>query len=315
MGPLGFSIYTDIAFPIIGFLIARLIPRLDERSLAAVCLFIFTPAVMFRLGMGQSPTEYQFSFILFFILFHTAILFALVSQFFTWIGTAPPMRNFYIINAMLVGLSGVKQLKLLWPDASQGVPVVNTLSFFHLIILAILGVYLCSGRERLLERFFEIFKTPFVYVILVGLGLSIAHIELQYELLDAIDELYTMAVPAALIISGIVFGRLIYFVQLDECLVLLPGVGLCLLFKLILSPLIALLVVSMMGIEDLYLKRALVIATAAPTGVYAVMMAAFYGRAAERRFTVLCVLLGVLLSLASMPLVKLAAYYYIPLPE
>ncbi|MDP8243619.1 MAG: hypothetical protein P9L94_06030 [Candidatus Hinthialibacter antarcticus] len=315
MGPLGFSIYTDIAFPIIGFLIARIVPRLDERSLAAVCLFIFTPAVMFRLSMGQSPGEHQFSFILFFILFHTALLFGLTSQFFTWIGSALPMRHFYIVNVMLIGFSGLNQLKLLWPDANQGVPVVNTLIFFHLVTLATLGIYLCAGRERLLERFLDIFKTPFLYVIVVGLGLSIAHVELQYELLAAIDDLYTMAIPAALIISGIVFGRMVYFVQIDECFGLLPGIGLCLVLKLLISPLIALLIVSLMGIEDLYLKRALVLSSAAPTGVYAVMLAAFYGRAAEKRFTILCVSLGVLLSFLSIPLVQLAVNYYIPIGE
>ncbi len=315
MGPVGLSVYTDIAFPIIGFLIARLIPRLDERSLAAVCLFVFTPAVMFRLSMGQSPSEHQFSFILFFTLFHSALLFGLANQFFTVVGAALPMRHFYIINVMVIGFSGLNQLKLFWPDSNQGVPVVNTLFFFHLVILATLGVYLCSGRERLIERFTEIFKTPFVYALVIGFGFSLAQIELQYELLEAIDDLYTMAFPAALIFCGVVFGRMVYFVQIDECFGLLPGVGLCLLFKLIVSPLLALVVVALMGIEDIYLKRALVLSCAAPTGVYAVMLAAFYGRAMEKRFTVLCVALCVLFSFLSVPLVKLAVNYYLPIGE
>ena len=164
-----------------------------------------------------------------------------------------------------------------------------------------------------MERFFDLFKTPFLYVIVIGLGLSLAHIELQYDLLDAIDDLYTMAIPAALIISGIVFGRMVYFVQIDESFGLLPGIGLCLAFKLLVSPLIALLIVSLMGIDDIYLKRALVLSSAAPTGVYAVMLAAFYGRAAEKRFTILCVSLGVLLSFLSIPLVQLAVNYYFPI--
>lgn len=312
MGPLALSPVLQIALPLIGFVLARLLSRLDDRSLAAACLFVFLPAVIFRLSMGLAPLEHQFSFILFFMLFHTAVLFASALLLLNAFGAEPPLKHACLAAILIVSLTGLRRLQPLWPELSDGVQAVNTLIVFHLMIAATLGVFLCAGGDRWMKRFTTVLSTPYLYLFAIGIVLAGMKIELPYPWLESVDVLFSMAAPMALLIAGLMFGRHFHFLQIDQYLSMLPALGFCIIFRLIVSPLLALLIVLMMGIDDIHLKRALVLASAAPVGVFAAILAAFFMKPNEKRFSIVCVILCLAASYASTPLVEWAIDYYLP---
>ncbi|MBI1387490.1 MAG: hypothetical protein GC154_03475 [bacterium] len=303
----------NLIFPLIGVALALLISRVEDRSPAAITLFALAPALLFRVAMGQRAEEYHFMFILFFTLFHTSALYFITHQVMRLLNVPLPMRRIYLLNVVLIGFYGLRRLQPMWPDPQQGVPIVNSIFFFHLIVFALLGVYLASGREYWTERFGDVLRSPLVYVVIAGLAMGLMAVEVPYNLLETVDSLYDMTIPMALIVAGITLGRGMNLLELDQTASHLGGVGICALIRLVVSPALALCIVPMMGIEDVYLKQALVYSAAAPTGVFAVVLAAFYGRTAEKRFTVLCVLLTAVLSLATAPLVGVAVNYYLPI--
>ncbi len=311
------SSLLKMIFPIaviaIGLILVRCIERFDERSVAAVCLFIFIPALIFRQALGQSPETSQFSFVFFFVLFHTAILYLLAGKFLQYLELSPHIQCLYLINILIVGNAGLRQIPSWTGNPVEAAQSANTLFFYQLAILALLGIYLSGGYSRLSKNVSLILKTPLLYALLAGLILATAKTELPYNILGSIDFFHNAAVPLTLLLLGVIFGKYFYFTQLSEYSVLIPGLAACLAFRLVVSPVLAMAVTLLMGMDNVTLQRVLIVESGAPTGIFAAVLISFYGKQNETRFTVICILLTLLFSYLTHPIIHILLNRCFPL--
>lgn len=295
---------------VVGFALARSIERLDERSLAAACLFAFMPVFVFSQSHEQPFRDSNFVFILFFMLFHTAALFLIVSQILYWFKMPARNRHLYLLNILLVSIFSLQGVQPSIGAPAQAVQAVSILLFFHLVLLTLVGIYLSADHPLVMQNLLSVAKSPLLYALI--LGLAFAPYEMSsFEILTVIDSLVDTALHLSLLITGLVLGRYVFFLQAGEYTVLLGGVGFCVLFRLIVSPALAVAITWLMGIDDIALQRAMILASGAPSGVLAVVLMSFYGRSNEKRFTVLNILISTLLSFLTLPLlVKLVDKWF-----
>ncbi len=211
-------------------------------------------------------------------------------------------QRLFLLNLLTVSLFQLRTLLPYIGSPTEAGPMVNTLLFYHLVILAVLGVFLSCNQTRFIFTFLHIFKTPFLYVLFAGLLFAGFSVSLPYIALEAIDTLFSVTAPLALLVIGVVLGKYIYLIELDKYTFLIPGLILCSFLRLIISPLIAGLLVMIMGIEDSGLQRALVFSSGLPTGIFAGILVALYGQSDDKRFTLFCILFTNLLCWGSFPL-------------
>jgi predicted permease len=285
----------------LGFYLARTVNRLDDRSLSAVCLFIFLSFTLFLQALGQNLRDAQFTFLFFFYVFHTAILYFPISGILKAIGFSTQTRHLFLLCMILSGQSYLRYLTPQIGAPAEALQTVNLLIFYQLALAAIFGIYLCLRKEKILLNFIELLKIPLLYAAAAGLLLAGFSDSLTYDFLNAINSLHNVSDPLILLIFGVIIGKYIFFFETKEYTGMFPGVFLCVFFKLIISPALALLIVELMGIDQLDLQRGLILSAGVPTGVIAAVLVSFYGQPQDRRFVVLCVLFTVLLSFATMP--------------
>jgi predicted permease len=240
--------------------------------------------------------------VFFFLLFHTGLLVLILYAVCAWFRVPKAVRDLYLLVTVMVSAYGVWNLQPLWTAPNDGFESINSMIFFHALLFAVLGVYWAHEEGNWFTDLTAIAKTPLAYAIIAGLGFAVYQTEIPFALLQEIDQVYGITVPFALLIAGVVWGRYVYLVEFQEYLGLLPGLGLCLLFRLVISPLLAIGIVAAMGIQEAPLRNFLVACSAAPTSVLVLVLVSVYRKSREVRFVVLFWLLSSLLSLLALPL-------------
>jgi malate permease and related proteins len=221
-------------------------------------------------------------------------------------------RRLFLLSTLTVSIMSLMKMQPGLGEPSEALQTVTILSFFHLAFLSFVGVFLAAGNDKISDNVPDIFKTPLPYIMAVGLLFSMTGVALPYDVLDFIDTFHNIVFPIALLTLGLMVGKYIYFFQFAEYSVLLPPLILCTFFKLIFSPALAMLIITLMGIDDVALQRALIITSGAPTGIFAAIIVSVYGRPNERRFVVLCILVTVLLSFLTLPVLHFFVDKFFP---
>ncbi len=286
---------------ILGIILARNVNRIEDRSLSAACLFVFLFFTLFLQALGQNPREAQFSFTFFFYIFHTAALYFLVSGLLRSIGFQTQARHLFLICIILGGQINLKYISPLLGAPAEAVQTINTLIFYQLLLIASLGIYLCAKQDKFLLNVIQLAKTPLIYAAILGLLLVKFSDSLTYNFLEAVDSLRDVTDPLALLIFGVIIGRYIYFFEVKEYTGMIPGIFLCVIFKLLISPALATLIVILMGIDQPILQRGLILSAGAPTGIFAAILVSYYGTSQDKRFALVCVLFTSILSLLTIP--------------
>ncbi|MEW6238311.1 MAG: AEC family transporter [Candidatus Omnitrophota bacterium] len=299
------SIVYSIFVVLIGYVIGRIFFKIEDRSLSIACLFVFAPAFLFRQALGQHLSAHLFTLIFFYLFFHTGIMLLAARGLFRLLNIPRAMGHLYLVNILIVSILGLRWFQTVLGAPDQAVETINTFIFFHLALCATLGVYMGSGNDRFIDSAFEMLKTPLVYAIGLGLPLAAIGIPLHFDILDGVDSLLNAMLPVGLLVVGIIWGRYIFFGQAKEYAAFLPGIVLCVIMKMIVSPAAALLISKIMGIHDATIQRAFILSSAAPTGVFAALLVSFYGKANEKRFTVFCIVLTTAVAFITIPLLRI----------
>ncbi|NPU96088.1 MAG: hypothetical protein HPY51_02585 [Candidatus Omnitrophica bacterium] len=289
---------------LIGLVLGRKTDRLDDRSISAAGLFVFVPFYFFRLSMSQNPAAHEFVFILFFIFFHTLILFGAAYKAFQLLEANPRTRRLMLTNTLIVSIFGMRFIQPLLGDPAAALQTVNIQIFYHALILATLGIFLLSHEVWAQDRLLAIFKTPLIYVLGLGFLVSLFHPVVPYPVLEVIDSMHGVVYPLCLLIAGILFGKQVFFSEMGEYLALLPALGLCVFFRLIFSPVLAMAIVPLMNMDNVTLERSLVLGSGMPTGLLAALLVSYYGKSHEKRFTILCIVGSTLLHFLTLPLLE-----------
>lgn len=157
------------------------------------------------------------------------------------------------------------------------------------------GVSLLTGRREALGLR-QVLFAPFMIAILIGLALFAAQPPLPMLVVDCLDFVAALNTPLAMIATGV------YLAQVDLAeIVTKVGAYRTSLARLAITPLVSLLVLTLLPIPNYALRMTLLIAISTPVGfnvaVYAQLHNADYGYAVET------VVVSVILSIVTIPLI------------
>lgn len=312
-----FDFLNPLAILVIGFILTRSLTQIEDRSIAAVCLFVLVPALLFRLGLGQKIIVNKFTIILFFDIFHYAVLFFISYYAFNYFDVPARTKRIFLLSTLTASVVAIQKIVPLLGEPAETAQTINTILFFHLSFLGLLGIFLGAGNERSSENVPQIFKTPLFYLMILGLILTSVKFSVpqavSFEIMSFIDTFNKFALPLALLIVGIMIGKYVIFLQIQEYAVLFLPLIICCFLRLVVSPLLAMLITKMMGFDEVDLQRSLIITSGTPTGELAAVIVSFYGRSNEKRFVVLCVIFTVLLSFFTLPTICSIADRWYPI--
>ncbi len=298
---------------LIGMVLGRKIDRLDDRSISAVGLFAFVPFYFFRLTMSQNPTANEFGLILFFIFFHTLLLFGAAYKVYQLLEVNPRTRRLMMINTLLISIFGMRFIQPLLGDPAEALQTVNIQIFYHALILSTLGIFQMSNEVWAQDRFWAILKTPLIYVLGLGLAVALFRPTVPYPVLEVMDAMHAVVYPLCLLAGGILFGRHVYFSEIGEYLFMLPGLAACAFFRLIFSPLLAMAIVPLMNMDNITLERSLILGSGMPAGLLAGLLVSYYGKPHEKRFTIFCIVTTTLLHFLTLPLLEALMNRWFPI--
>lgn len=292
--------YTGVV--LLGFILVRTVSKVDDRSLAAACLFIFTPVYFFQQALGQEVVSPRFSLLLFFFLFHTLGLLSVAYGVFKILNIGQQNRRLLLLNTLVAGFFWLQILQPFMGLPAQSGGILNALKFYNLILLSGVGIYLIGDQERFVSNLLRVFKTPLLYAGMLGLLFAGLKFPLPYAALDVFHKIQVACLPLGLLAVGVLLGRYVFFWEAAAYAGMFPSVLLCGVLRLVVSPLLAWMILRLMGIVDAGLQRALILMAGCPTGIMAGVLVSCYGRPNDKRFTVFCILISTLISLATLPI-------------
>lgn len=240
--------------------------RYDTGQLSRLSLYVLSPSLAFTsivrstLALDEVWTITAFS----------VVMFALVGLLGEVVGRVMRLgvadRNAFVLSTVLVnaGNMGLPIMLLAFGDAGLERAVV----FF--VISALLtntvGVMVaCRGRGAVREAILSPFRLPLIYAAVLGLVLRLGNIEVPTALFRPFELMAAAAVPMLLLVQGMRLRRL----RLADAA--LP-VALATAIKLVLTPVLALAVASLMGIGGLT-RLVVVVQSSMPTAVFATVLA------------------------------------------
>ena len=263
-----FYILTNILLPIfiqvgIGYLIQKKF-KIDIKSLVKVHIFVFLPSLMFyNIYFNNLSGTVIFNVVIFVV-----GLFALLTTLSTIVAKSMEKTFVNACSLINVGNYGIPLITLLYAGSQvdYAVSIQMTVVLTTSLLVNTIGLYnASSGAYSGLDAVKNVFKMPLIYVIILGFLLRGFSIELWSPLVSAISFMSQAVVPMALLILGAQLAN-------TEMKVANPIVYLADIFRLIISPIIALCLVKLMGFEGM-LAQILIIGAAFPGAVNGVVLA------------------------------------------
>lgn len=253
--------------------------QLDIRTLSKMNFYLFSPALMFNL-LYETPISLMLfgQVLLFFVLF-------MIAQFIV-VETVIRLRRYEGGKKAAISNS-----VMFYNSANYGIPI-NQLAFagnpytlsVQIIIMMLqsllpntYGIYRVNAHKASLREIGKVIATmPVIYVIPIAVTLRTLQIEIPQPLAVPIDYIASAFIGTALFTLGVqlgnIKGRLSRKLMMD--------VGLASSLRLIGGPLLACLVVWLMGLDGM-LAASLIVSSAVPTSLSTVLLAVEFDNEAE----------------------------------
>lgn len=309
----------------------RLLPKLDDRTLSASMLFVFTPAlVMYAILTTQREGGMEMARIAFFWFFHTAILLVATHQLLKILRYSMHQRRLILLSVMILNAANypIPLNEFQYGDAARETAV--RIMLISQVIFVTIGVYLASDKGSWVDGIEEVFRLPLVYAAIIGFTLFMLGLQLPgYHnvggvealtagvtateeaangpgvLLAVLGKVLTFlqapALPLNLLMLGLIVGKGFYVLDYESYQRMVPAVVLSAFLRLVFSPVLGLVLILLLDIEG-QLAKSLLIHTAMPTAIYVSIFVAYYGQASDKRFAALCIVFSTLVSLLTVPL-------------
>ena len=290
-----FEIALNIVSPVFivaafGVLVDRTM-HIDPRPLSRLLIYLFSPFLVFR-GIAYSDVSGGEAGGLIFVALAMMVLVALLA----WgvarsAGYDKRRESAFMLSATLInaGNYGLPLSRFAFGVDGEA----RALVFFvtTVVVSYTLGVFLASrGSMSTRKALLNVFIVPLPYAALAGFAVNAGHIDVPLPLQRAAGVLADAAIPSMLVMLGIQLSRAS----------LKGSVGAILLasgLRLLAAPLIALVLVTLIGLHGLARDVSLVL-SAMPTAVIAGVLAAEFGADAE--FVTGTILVDTLISIVTI---------------
>ncbi|MCA0756063.1 AEC family transporter [Paenibacillus sp. N4] len=253
--------------------------KLDIKTLSKMNFYLFSPAIMFDLLYNTSISASVIGNILFFVLLFMILQYIVVELVIRLRGYSPGMK------------SAMRNSVLFYNSANYGIPL-NQLAFagntatlaVQIVVMMVqslvpntYGIYNVNAHKA---DFRAIMKTissmPVIYVIPVALSLRALEVPIPQSIMTPVEYLSNAFIGTALITLGVQLGNMEWKIKRS----LLIDVSISATLRLVAGPLLAWLIVSLLGMDKLT-AAALIVSSAVPTSLSSVLLAVEFDNEAE----------------------------------
>lgn len=253
--------------------------KLDIKTLSKMNFYLFSPAIMFDLLYNTSISASVIGNILFFILLFMVLQYIVVELVIRLRGYGPGMK------------SAMRNSVLFYNSANYGIPL-NQLAFagntatlaVQIVVMMVqslvpntYGIYNVNAHKADLRAIMKtISSMPVIYVIPVALSLRAFEVQIPQSLMTPVEYLSNAFIGTALITLGVQLGNMEWKIKRS----LLIDVSISATLRLVAGPLLAWLIVSLLGMDKLT-AAALIVSSAVPTSLSSVLLAVEFDNEAE----------------------------------
>lgn len=300
---------------LMGAILARIVHRLDIRSVAIPCLLIFFPAYFYVQSVNQIQNAYEpvFTYLLFFYLFHTVTLFWITKGCLYLFKFSVPMHYLSLLFVLIPSVQGLRVIQnsiSLQADSNQ---LISMMIFMEAVIASTLGIYLIHAQKGFTNGIKKVFMTPLLYTVLIGFIFALIKYQPPYEFTSTIDRLYAVTIPLAVILTGMAFGKSVYLIDYNSYIPFLPAALFCTVLRLVISPLLAWGIASMMEIDNTAVMRAVILSAGLPTGIFAMVVTGAFSKQEHHGYAAFVIIFSSIISFLSMPLLIMLVNHFYPL--
>lgn len=263
------SIFVNIILPIVliaavGFVLAKKL-GFEARPLARTTLYFFTPALVFSLTY-KAKLSSEYAAIAVFVVLIAALMLVVSGTLARVLRYDRLTTSAFMLGCLFVNAGNYGLPLILFAFGEEGLARAAFYFTVNSILIQTLGIFVAArGKASAREAFINTLKMPLVYGATLGLILNLLHLRLPEPLFKAVDLAGGAAVPTMLVILGIEMAR----AKIEE-----DGavIGVATVAKLVLVPLLAFPLATLIGLEGV--TRAVCIVEASmPTAVMATIVA------------------------------------------
>lgn len=249
--------------------IAQKIFQLDIKSISTAALYIMTPALIFRTFYEtQIGSTY-----LYIAIYGTALSVALIILAKVWarLNKYPASTtSALILSSAFMNNGNMGAPIILFAFGEKGFQYAVTIMVFHTIVMSTLGIYYAAkGNSDIKQSLLSVLKMPIIHGGILGLAWQYWQLPLPDNLFRALKMVGDAAIPTIMLVLGL---------QLAE--IKLSGIqwkktATALVFRLLLSPAIAWLIVLLLPVGTL-LGKVMIVEAAMPSAAITTMYALQY---------------------------------------
>lgn len=278
-----------------GFIGQKLL-KLNIKSISTMSLYLMLPFLTFdTFYSNELNIEYFYMFLF-------TVLFMLVLLVITLVAGKVMKGDKSQISSMLLGT--------LFPNSGNyGAPVAlfafGAVGFQYAVILMVihgflnttLGIFIASfGSEKsttIKDACIRVLKMPVLYGLLFGVLFQLLHIQLPSTILEGISLVGSASIPTVMLILGMQLA------EIKSNKFQLKYVNTVTFIRMILSPLVAILLVSFMPVNDM-IHKVFILLAAMPIAANTTMIASQFD--VKPDFVSFTTLVTTLISLVTIPI-------------
>ena len=160
------------------------------------------------------------------------------------------------------------------------------------------GVYIMANKKEAIS-FKAIASNPVVIAIIIGVVLYLLQLPVPDICVRSLEYIASMNTPVAMILMGSYLAKIEFRKIFD------PRAFSCIMFRLVIIPVVILLLLRILPVHDTDVTMAVFLAAATPVGANICIFAQQYD--CDEEFSVITVCLSTILSVATIPVLTMAA--------
>ncbi len=269
----------------------------DIKSISMAALYLMSPFLAFRTFYANELTmEYVYITAFCLILSLSLILIVLVTGFF--MKASRPKMAAMILGGVFMNSGNYGAPVVLFAFGAVGFDYAVIIMVFQAFLMNTIGMFAASfgGEEEttLKQSLQRVVRMPVVHGAVLGVILQLLHVHIHQTFMDAISLVADASIPTVMLVLGMQLA------VIATKRVAYNYVSAVTSIRMIASPLLAVLIVSFMPVNDL-LKDVMILLAAMPAAANTTMFAIQFGT--EPDLVSFTTLVTTLLSILTIPLV------------
>ncbi|WP_071394964.1 AEC family transporter [Bacillus tuaregi] len=251
-----------------GFIGQKLL-KFDIKSISKMSLYLMLPFLTFdTFYTNELNIEYFYMFL--FSLLLVLLIIGITNLLGRWMKSDKTELSAMQLGTIFPNSGNYGAPIALFAFGSAGFDYAVIIMVIHALLINTIGIFIASyGSERsttIRDAFRSVLKMPVIYGVLLGVIFQLAKIELPPTILEGISLVGSASIPTVMLILGMQLAE-VKSAKFD-----LKYVNSVIVVRMIMSPLIAVLLVSFMPVNDL-IHKVFILLAAMPIAANTTMLA------------------------------------------